>query len=1085
MSFQPKQNNKDLSLSQEMQTSEPHAEFDETASSSQLENILGRINAIMTDGSPNELLAQKENDQTTLHSAQSAVNSSQFSSSQPEMQFSEQPNDLSDLNSQTNSLQTNKVENQQAARATTDNSVHASQQNLEDRLSQTANVSGAEKEDKFQVSEPLDMLQPYSEVLNEVRDYFNERHSLDPNDSLAKSQRSQSISEEVLAGSPLQEELKKPKKVLLWGDAPLDPHPLNTQSSEIAGSPLQNVRDEEGKVNGAASASDLSSTLSPADFGFGQSQETQPLETQFLGTRSSLANEVSQGEDRNMLGQPSQIFSPIKFENPFARSHTSVSSVDVLGPDEHSGQFKQLRHELVDRIAQLEQVIGHHFGDRKEIANEAAHAAMTLAIKNLDDTALGRRLADVETAFILYQKNQTQKNQETQETIEKLGQALLKMESVSQISAEKTDQQKLDKQNVPLASSQSNVDERDGEHSVAKAVAYSTTENSTSENKVTHSGVENKKQNVTVGDKISRPGEYRVDEIQVPTDKKESPGSVNGKTDLSSRITNMQPSIDETPPLLSPEALESFDKDTGETVSKEGDVDAIAKLRQAMSKSASERSFGKPEKETGLDNMSARMSASPSNEKLDPNHSAIQDEGFAGDQGHVRGDDFLAKSATLRDQFNSADIVSNDSDLHTMQPRGLRVVVIIVVIALLLAATGIAFRGDTKGFQAAIYNIVTTVKSVLWQDSSLKKAAKTTSQPVENNKEQKDLNGKLLDKNKSNDRLGTLMKNSETSSPILGKEPEITGNIGETGVKQDQSLEPSLLDGGGVKLGMPPALIGPYSLRLAASRGDVRAEYEVARRFSYGLGVPKDPEQAVKWYMQGASKGFAPSQYRLATYYERGRGIEKNLGRAKVWYQRAAMLGNVKAMHNLAVISTALDKEDTDYKAAIYWFKQAANRNLADSQFNLAILYQNGVGLSKNNLEAYKWFSLAARQGDVDAASRRDLLEKKLKKDELLEASKLLQNWRALTIDSKANDVGRISSHITSTMSHAHETVSRSRVLTAQILLRKLGYGLKNADGAMNEETIRAVKKFEKAKGLPITGKISPDLIQKLNKASL
>ncbi len=371
------------------------------------------------------------------------------------------------------------------------------------------------------------------------------------------------------------------------------------------------------------------------------------------------------------------------------------------------------------------------------------------------------------------------------------------------------------------------------------------------------------------------------------------------------------------------------------------------------------------------------------------------------------------------------------------------------------------------------------------QDGSLEKSAKTATETDKKNKEKNELKEKPLNNSKSDDRLGSLMKNYETSSPILGKEPEITGNIGENGIKLGKPSDQPVLDGGGVKLGMPPALIGPYSLRLAAARGDVRAEYEVARRFSYGLGVPKDAEQAVKWYMQGASKGFAPSQYRLATYYERGRGIEKNLGRAKVWYQRAAMLGNVKAMHNLAVISTALDKEDTDYKAAIYWFKQAANRNLADSQFNLAILYQNGVGLKKNNVEAYKWFSLAARQGDVDAAARRDTLEKKLKKEELLKASQLLQGWRALTIDAKANDVGRISSHITSTMSHAHETVSRSRILTAQILLRKLGYGLKAADGSMNEETIRAVKKFEKDKGLPITGKINPDLIQKLNKATL
>lgn len=1033
MSFQPKQNHKDLSLTQETQTSESHDEFDETASSSQLENILGRINAIMTDGTGDgQMVGQAE--------------------------------EASDFVPPSTPPQTNHIQNEDLQRTSADNSVAGSQEILDERLSQSAHEDGLQKTDKFQVSEPLDMLQPYSEVLNEVRDYFNERHSLDPNDSLANSQKSQSISEEVLLGPSVQEEIKKPKKVLLWGDAPLDP-----QEPDAVGSPLQNVDDKGGNANVA----DPVEKLSPADFGFGQSQETPLQETPSLATKTPLATDLPQGTERNGIDQPSQIFSPIKFENPFARNHPSV---DVLGPDDQSGQFKQLRHELVDRIAQLEQVIGHHFGDRKEIANEAAQAAMKLAINNLDDTALGRRLADVETAFILYQKNQAQKNQETQETIDKLGRALMKMETVSQISADSNEAQKLDKKIDPVAPLSTDGEGREGLRSAAPEVKQNT---------VPAFVEARQKQSETAGDNVNMSKDYRVDEIQVPSDNKENQNLAGDRSDLTARITDIQSSVDEVPPLLSPEALESFDAKPGETVSSDQDADAIAKLRQAMSKSASERSFGKPEKETGDGTMSARMSASPTKQKLDGAPSGIQGADLGGTQCHVQGDDFLAKSATLRDQFNNADIVSNDADLHTMQPRGLRAVVIVVVITLLLAATGIAFRGNTKGFQDAIFNIVATVKGVLGQGDSLEKSAKTSIEPGKKNKEKNELKEKPLNNSKSDDRLGSLMNNYKTSSPIIGKEPEVTGNIGENGIKLGQPSDQPVLDGGGVKLGMPPALIGPYSLRLAAARGDVRAEYEVARRFSYGLGVPKDAEQAVKWYMQGASKGFAPSQYRLATYYERGRGIEKNLGRAKVWYQRAAMLGNVKAMHNLAVISTVLDKEDTDYKAAIYWFKQAANRNLADSQFNLAILYQNGVGLKKDNIEAYKWFSLAARQGDVDAAARRDTLEKKLKKEELLKASQLLQGWRALTIDAKANDVGRISSHITSTMSHAHETVSRSRILTAQILLRKLGYGLKAADGSMNEETIRAVKKFEKDKGLPITGKINPDLIQKLNKASL
>ena len=86
---------------------------------------------------------------------------------------------------------------------------------------------------------------------------------------------------------------------------------------------------------------------------------------------------------------------------------------------------------------------------------------------------------------------------------------------------------------------------------------------------------------------------------------------------------------------------------------------------------------------------------------------------------------------------------------------------------------------------------------------------------------------------------------------------------------------------------------------------------------------------------------------------------------------------------------------------------------------------------------------------------------------------------------TEANEVGLNGLHVTSTMSHADETVQRSRVLTAQVLLRKLGYDLKEVDGTLNDRTIAAIKKFEKDKGLPITGKVDHDLIKILNKVAL
>ena len=62
--------------------------------------------------------------------------------------------------------------------------------------------------------------------------------------------------------------------------------------------------------------------------------------------------------------------------------------------------------------------------------------------------------------------------------------------------------------------------------------------------------------------------------------------------------------------------------------------------------------------------------------------------------------------------------------------------------------------------------------------------------------------------------------------------------------------------------------------------------------------------------------------------------------------------------------------------------REAAERGLADSQFNLAVLYENGLGVAKDDKEAYKWLLLAAKSGDEEATSRRDALKARLSEED-------------------------------------------------------------------------------------------------------
>lgn len=214
----------------------------------------------------------------------------------------------------------------------------------------------------------------------------------------------------------------------------------------------------------------------------------------------------------------------------------------------------------------------------------------------------------------------------------------------------------------------------------------------------------------------------------------------------------------------------------------------------------------------------------------------------------------------------------------------------------------------------------------------------------------------------------------------------------------------SAASGGRSSLDLPPATVGPLSLRLAAARGDASAEFEVGARLAEGKGTNQNFAEAVKWYQRSAQRGFAQSQYRLGTLYERGLGVKNDLARARVWYKRAAEQGNVKSMHNLAVLSAGRQAGSPDYATAAQWFAEAADRGLADSQFNLAVLYESGLGVPKDNAQAFKWLTIAARSGDRETVKRRDAMRSRLGAGELEKAEAMIRDWQAKPTELMSND---------------------------------------------------------------------------------
>jgi hypothetical protein len=85
-------------------------------------------------------------------------------------------------------------------------------------------------------------------------------------------------------------------------------------------------------------------------------------------------------------------------------------------------------------------------------------------------------------------------------------------------------------------------------------------------------------------------------------------------------------------------------------------------------------------------------------------------------------------------------------------------------------------------------------------------------------------------------------------------------------------------------------------------------------------------------------------------------------------------------------------------KEAASWWCNAAEQGLAQAQHNLGICYINGLGVVKNEIEAYKWHLLAASQGNDSAKKDTDEIERLLQAEERAEGQRLAQEWDAAHI---------------------------------------------------------------------------------------
>ena len=114
-----------------------------------------------------------------------------------------------------------------------------------------------------------------------------------------------------------------------------------------------------------------------------------------------------------------------------------------------------------------------------------------------------------------------------------------------------------------------------------------------------------------------------------------------------------------------------------------------------------------------------------------------------------------------------------------------------------------------------------------------------------------------------------------------------------------------------------------------------------------------------------------------------------------VWFRKSAEQGSPSGQFSLGSLYYARK----DYTSAASWYRRAAEQGNALSQLRLARLYAEGLGVAVDNIQAFKWFAIAAERGSdsyarINAAQGRDATARKLTADQIAQAGRLAREWK-------------------------------------------------------------------------------------------
>jgi len=172
---------------------------------------------------------------------------------------------------------------------------------------------------------------------------------------------------------------------------------------------------------------------------------------------------------------------------------------------------------------------------------------------------------------------------------------------------------------------------------------------------------------------------------------------------------------------------------------------------------------------------------------------------------------------------------------------------------------------------------------------------------------------------------------------------------------------------------------------------------------SDGAGVKKDQITGQKWLLYAQKNGVPEAALAMGDNYartpaSRDKAVnEKTIQAAVSWYDAAAQAGVASAQFKLANAYFAGVGVTRDPMQAQRWYLRAAQQGLPEAEHALGLMLTGGaVGATPEPIEGYKWLLLAERAGYPDSQAVREKAGEQITERDRKRAEALAQKFVVL-----------------------------------------------------------------------------------------